>query len=81
MGVRRYTRDEVMQNQAAREFPVVHRFSPNEVIQDGFSWFSYSLKRNMNVLRYLNRLVKLGNQRLTKHVGFWCYGISNTNWS
>ncbi len=35
----------------------------------------------MDVLKYWNRLLKLDNDRLTKHVFLWGYSISKNNWS
>ncbi len=76
-----YTGDEIVQNQTARFFLGVHRFAPTEGLQGDLGWFSCRMRRKMNVLRYWNRLLKLDDDRLTKHFFLWDYGIIKNNWS
>lgn len=72
---------EKVQNCAARTFLGVNRFAPILSIQGDSGWQLCQTRIHMNMLRYWNRLLKMDNNRLCKHVFMWDYSLSYNNWS
>ena len=79
-GINKYSKDEIVQNQAARSFLGVNRFAPVDGMQGDLGWNSSRTRRKVNVLRYWNRLTTMSDDRLTKQVFLWDHAIGKDNW-
>ena len=69
-----------VQLKAIRSYLGVHKYAPNLAILGDMGWTPSDIRRKINLIRYWNRLIKLDDDRLTKHVfiseyqngGTWC---------
>ena len=68
--VKMYENCEKLQNKAIRFFLGVHRFTSNVVIHGDTAWLNPHIRRKLNMLKLLNRILSLNDDRLTKL--FYC---------
>ena len=59
----------------------VHRFAPIAGMQGDFGWVRPRYRRFKCMLRFWNRLMGMGDDRLTKHVFIYDYQLCSGNWS
>ena len=57
----------------------VHKFAPISGLLDDFGWLRPRERRIKNIVTYWNRLIKMDNNRLTKHVINDEYSMQNDN--
>ena len=59
----------------------VHKFCPLPALIGDIGWLPCYIRRQINILRFWNRLIKLDDNRLTKKVFLWDYELKINNWS
>lgn len=69
-----------VQNRAMRYYLGVHKFSPNLALSGDMGWLTPKLSRYICRVRLWNRLVAMEENRLTKKIFEWDYGIGKRNW-
>lgn len=70
-----------IQNKAARYFLGVHRFTPIAALQGEMGWKPTKVRHKIKVLQLWNRINKMPNNRLTKHIFNYFYENNNgRNW-
>jgi len=81
-GFGNFSKPDMVQNRAMRVFLGVHQFAPILALRGDMGWHTCRIRWYINILRLWNRLVKLPDYRLTKHVFLWDREIvSNNSWS
>ena len=65
---------------AIRYYLGVHKFSPNLALTGDVGWISPKLSRCICRIRLWNRLVNMGENRLTRKIFEWDYQICKQNW-
>ena len=70
-----------IQNRAIRYYLGLHRFAPVGGLQGEFGWVTPKYRRFKNIICYWNRLIKMGNERLTKHLFNYDYQNNYCNWT
>ena len=80
-GFGKHDKCDVVQNRALRFYLGVHRFTPTHAITGDTGWISCRNRRHINMVRYWNRLLAMGEERLTKRVFLWDFALNNNNWS
>jgi hypothetical protein len=80
-GARKFNKNEIVQNRAARSFLGVHRFAPCDGMQGDLGWISCRSRRKTNMIRFWNRMLKMDDTRLTKQIFMWDHNIANNNWN
>ena len=84
-GYRKESCTDTIQLKAIRSYLGVHKHAPNLAILGDMGWTPSIIRRKLNLLRYWNRLIKLEDHRLTKHVfisdyhneATWCKNVKN----
>lgn len=82
-GFRKESNTDQVQLKAIRNFLGVHKHAPNLAILSDMGWIPSPIRRKVCLLRYWNRLIKLDDDRLTKHVfnsdydnsAKWCMSV------
>ena len=71
-----------VQNRAMRYYLGVHRFAPISGMQGDFGWLTPKFRRYKCLFNYWNRLVRMEEGRVTKHIFDYDYNICNisNNW-
>ena len=72
---------EKVQNTGARVFLGVNRFTPILSIQGDIGWQVCQTRIELNMLRYWNRLLKMDDNRICKHLFLWDHSLAYNNWS
>ena len=72
---------EKVQEKAIRHYLGVHKFYPLPALIGDIGWLPCHIRRQINILRFWNRLIKLDDNRLTKNVFHWDYEFKINNWS
>ena len=62
---------DTVQNRAIRFFLGVHKFAPNLAINGDMGWVSSGNRRNIEMFRYWNRIIKMDPNRITKKLFTW----------
>ena len=57
-----------IQNKAYRYFLGVHKFTPIPAMQAEMGWLPCKQRKQLNILRFWNRLIKMSNDRITKQI-------------
>ena len=70
-----------IQNRAMRFYLGVHKLSPNLALTGDMGWLSPKLSRYVTRIRLWNRLLKMNENRLTRKIFEWDYGLCKNNWS
>ena len=70
-GSQKHEQIDTVQNRAIRFFLGVHKFAPNLAINGDMSWVSSGNRRNIEMFRYWNRIIKMDPNRITKKVFTW----------
>ena len=78
-GFKSYTEIDSVQNRAIRYFLGVHRFTPNLAINGDIGWLSFSMKHWYHMIRMWNRVILMGDIRLTKRIFSLDYASGNNN--
>jgi hypothetical protein len=79
-GKAKVTHSDLIQNKACRYFLGVHKFTPIPALQAEMGWFPPKYRKYLNMLRLWNRLIDMPNDRLTKQMFHYDYGINQSNW-
>jgi hypothetical protein len=79
-GFKNYKKLDITQHRAIRYFMGVHRFAPILAITGDMGWICAQHRRWVNVLRLWNRLVHMGDDRLTKKVFLYDYTTVGNTW-
>lgn len=61
----------MVQNSALRYYLRVHRVTPTQALHGEFGWKLPFHRHCINAVRYLNRLLTMEDNRITKHVFLW----------
>ena len=80
-GLHKCTEVERVQNHAARVFLGVNRYTPILSIQGDTGWQLCQTRINLNMLRFWNRLLSMGDDRLCKHIFLWDHELQYNIWS
>jgi len=67
-GYNKYDSPNIVQNRALRSFLGVHRYTSNVVIQGDVGWEAPVVRRRVLMLKLLQRILSMGNNRLTKKI-------------
>ena len=59
----------------------VHKFAPNLAINGDMGWVSSGNRRNIEMFRYWNRIIKMDPNRITKKVFTWDFVKRRSVWS
>ena len=70
-----------VQNRAMRYYFGVHKFAPISGMQGDLGWLSARLRRFKTILSFWNKLIKMDDTRLTKHVFNYDHNKCLRNWS
>ena len=70
-GSQKHEQIDTVQNRAIRFFLGVHKFAPNLAINGDMGWVSSGNRRNIEMFRYSNRIIKMDPNRITKTVFTW----------
>ena len=70
-----------IQNRAMRYYLGVHKFAPIAGMQGDLGWLSVKYVRYKYMVNFWNRLVKMEDDRLTKHIFKYDYELCRGNWS
>ena len=65
----------LIQNRAIRYFLGVHRFAPNAGIQGDMGWLDCTNRRQLNMIRFWNRLTETSQNRLVRKVFDWDHSL------
>lgn len=71
---------ELVQNKAIRYFLGVHNFTPIAGLQSEMGWTPSKYRKQINLLRFWNRVVKMPDDRLTKKIFNHNFNVEN-NWN
>jgi hypothetical protein len=80
-GAQKYHKIDQIQNRAMRAYLGVHKFAPIAGIQGEMGWTSSLVRRQSNMLRYWNHLLKLDRNRITKRVFLWDREQTSHGWA
>ena len=60
-----------------------HKYAPIAGMQGDLGWLATKFRRNIHVcmVNYRNRIMKMDNSKLVKHIFNYDYGICKNNWS
>ena len=73
---------KTVQNRAMTSFLGVHRQAPLVGMLGDMGWLSSSSRRKIEIFQYRNRIMKLNNHRITKHIFLFDYNSNQRNtWS
>ncbi len=72
---------EQVQSKALRYFYGVHKFAPKYALYGDSGWSPCVYNRRYNMVRFWNRLNKMDDSRLTKHIFNYDMQINKNNWS
>ncbi len=70
-----------IQTRAIRIFLGLNSFSPNAGIQEHMGWKFHVIRRLLRMVKYWDRLVCMGDTRLTRRVFIWECSYNKGNWS
>ena len=59
----------------------VHRYCPNAMLLGDIGWLRDKYNRQLPLIRFWNRFLKMPSERLAKQVFLWDYEKSYKNWS
>ena len=78
---------DFIQNKAYRYFLGVHNFTPIPAMQAEMGWLPCKQRKQLNILRFWNRVIKMSNDRITKQIfniqfqletqSSWCTSVKN----
>ena len=80
-GYSNYDRPNTVQNRALRSFLGVHRYASNVVIQGDVGWDFPVVRRRLQMIKLLQRIMKMDDSRLTKKVLMWDWKHKGRTWS
>ena len=80
-GCSTFSKPNVIQNRAMRYFMGVHRFAPTAAVVADMGWINCNDRWALAILRYWNRLMSMGDNRLTKRIFKWDYNLRKHNWT
>ena len=80
-GYNKYDSPNIVQNRALRSFLGVHRYTSNVVIQGDVGWEAPVVRRRVLMLKLLQRILSMGNNRLTKKIFLWDWKHKGRTWS
>ncbi len=69
-----------IQNRAMRYYLGVHRFACLGGLRGDFGWLSPRFQRFIIMVNFWNRLINMGNDRLTKHMFEYDHRLCSNNW-
>ena len=72
---------DIIQNKAIRYYMGVHNFTPVPAIQGDMGWLTCKYRKQLNMVRFWNRLIKMPDDRLTKQVFLSEYDSIYQNWT
>ena len=73
-----------VQQRACRYYMELHKLAPLHMlhaIQGDMGWDLNITRWHLQMLRYWNRVIRLDDNRLTKHILNWDYNLFVNNWS
>ena len=70
-GYQNFGKIDTVQNRSIRFYLNVHTFAPNIARNGDMGWVSSGNRREIEILRYWNRLIRMNENRLTKKVFKW----------
>ena len=78
----KHCHSDLIQNRASRYYLGVHKYTPVAALIGEMGWLPCKYRKIINMLRYWNRLMKMPNDRMTKHVFNTEYTVSinANNW-
>ena len=77
-GFREYPSCNTVHHRAIRSFLGVHKLTPVLAINGDMGWEPPSIRHKCHMIRLWNRLVKMSDQRLTKHIFNWDLRVGNS---
>ncbi len=80
-GYKQFESCEKVQMKALRYFYGVHRFAPKYALYGDSGWLPTIYNRKLNMVRFWNRMIKMEDTRLTKHIFNYDMQINRQNWS
>ena len=79
-GFKQYTSIDCVQNRAMRYFLGVHRFAPTLAMTGDTGWIPSMYRRWTSMIRFWNRILNIGNDRLLRRIFEEDYRLCNNNW-
>ena len=79
-GFKDYSKAENVQNRAIRFYLGVNNYSPKHAFKGDVGWVDDRVRRQIEMLRYWNRIVNMDNSRIEKKVFMMDKTICNKNW-
>ena len=70
-----------IQNRAMRYYLGVHKYAPIAGMQGDLGWLATKFRRYICMVNFWNRIMKMDNSKLVKHIFNYDYGICKNNWS
>jgi hypothetical protein len=80
-GFGKFNSCNIIQNRVLRYFLGVHKFTPTLGINGDTGWLHSRDRRQINMLRFWNRLMSMDNNRLTKKIFSWDMEQPGSSWS
>ena len=80
-GFKEFDQCEKIHQRAIRYYLGVHQKAPLLAICGDMGWSSAHYRRQLNMLRFWNRLLTMDENRLTKKVFNWDHSLCRQNWS
>ena len=77
-GFRDYASCNTVHHRAIRSFLGVHKLTPVLAINGDMGWEPPNIRHKCQMIRLWNRLVKMSDQRLTKHIFNWDFRVGNS---
>jgi len=80
-GYARYDKPNTVQHRAIRSFLGVHRYASNVVINGDTGWTPPIVRRKLNILKLVQRMMNMPVNRLTHFIFMWDWKHKGKTWS